>query len=223
MSLKMETARPIWLMNDSIESHDAELMRRVSTGDEAAFSEIYQRHQGGLYRFALHMTGKPECAADVVQETFLTLIRQAKKFDREKGAPAAFLYGIARNHVRKVFEKEKRYLPFSSTSRDGDGRETGIGEGAAVSDAESALEGLERAEIEEMMRAVILTLPDHYREVVTLCDLEGKSYEDSATLLDCPVGTVRSRLNRARSILLEKLRPYRLGTKALGARSGGKS
>jgi len=209
-------------MPDTIESRDAELMRRVSNGDEPAFSELYQRHQGGLYRFALHMLGKPEPAADAGQETFLTLIRQAKKFDREKGAAAAFLYGIARNHIRKIYEKERRYVPFSSDGRDGDGRELGAAEGTAASDAESVLEGLERSQVIAMMRAVVLTLPDHYREIVTLCDLEGRSYEDSAVLLQCPVGTVRSRLNRARSMLLEKLRPHRMGAKALGARSGGK-
>jgi RNA polymerase sigma-70 factor (ECF subfamily) len=218
----VETARPIWLMSDNIESRDLELMRRVSVGEEGAFSELYQRHQAGLYRFAVHMLGRPEAAADVVQETFLTLMRQAGKFDREKGTPAAFLYGIARNHVRKAYEKERHYLPFSSNGRDADGQEFGDAQAAMVSDAESALEGLERGEIVNVLRSAILTLPEHYREVVTLCDLEGKSYEDSAVLLDCPVGTVRSRLNRARSMLLEKLRPYRMSAKTLGARSGGR-
>jgi RNA polymerase sigma-70 factor (ECF subfamily) len=220
--VNVETTRPIWLMPDTIESRDAELMRRVSIGDESAFSELYQRHQGGLYRFALHMLGKPEPAADVVQETFLTLIRQAKKFDREKGTPAAFLYGIARNHVRKSYEKERRYVSLSADGRDGDGQDPGGAETLSASDAESALEGLERTQVVAMMRAVILTLPDHYREIVTLCDLEGRSYEDSAGLLQCPVGTVRSRLNRARAMLLEKLRPHRVDARALGARSGGK-
>src|SRR5229473_2373534 len=143
-------------MPDTAEPRDIELMRRLSTGDEDAFLEFYRRHQGGVYRYAVHITGRPEAAADVVQETFLTLIRQAGKFDEEKGAPGAFLYGIARNHVRKLHEKESRYVEVS-------------------------------------------------------------------TLLACPVGTVRSRLNRARSILLEKLRPNRAGTKALGVRLGGKS
>jgi RNA polymerase sigma-70 factor (ECF subfamily) len=89
-------------MPDILEPRDIELMRRLSTGDEGAFLEFYRRHQGGVYRYAVYMTGRPEAAADVVQETFLTLIRQAWKFDEEKGAPGAFLYGIARNHVRKL-------------------------------------------------------------------------------------------------------------------------
>ena len=78
-------------MPDSVEPRDIELLRRLSSGDEGAFLEFYRRHQGGVYRYAVHMTGRPEAAADVVQETFLTLIRQAGKFDEEKGAPGAFL------------------------------------------------------------------------------------------------------------------------------------
>ena len=205
-------------------------MRRLSTGDEGAFLEFYRRHQGGVYRYAVHMTGRPEAAADVVQETFLTLIRQAGKFDEEKGAPGAFLYGIARNHVRKLHEKESRYVPLGDEMSDGSmghgsvGNYNGNGRYSAKSaDAETALDGLERAEAIKRFRDAVLTLPEHYREPITLCDLEGKSYAEASTLLACPVGTVRSRLNRARSILLEKLRPNRVGPKALGVRLGGKA
>jgi RNA polymerase sigma-70 factor (ECF subfamily) len=205
-------------------------MRGLSTGDEGAFLEFYRRHQGGVYRYAVHMTGRPEVAADIVQETFLTLIRQAGKFDEEKGAPGAFLYGIARNHVRKLHEKESRYVALDDETREGS---TGIGAGgnhngnghypAESADTETVLDGLERVQTIQRLRDAVRTLPEHYREPITLCDLEGKSYEEVSTLLGCPVGTVRSRLNRARSILLEKLRPSRVGTKALGVRLGGKA
>jgi RNA polymerase sigma-70 factor (ECF subfamily) len=217
-------------MPDIAEPRDIELMRRLCTGDECAFLEFYRRHQGGIYRYAVHMTGRPEAAADIVQETFLTLIRQAGKFDEEKGAPGAFLYGIARNHVRKLHEKESRYVALGDETSDGS-----MGSGVAGNhngnaryttmpgEGETVLEGLERAETVQRLRDAVLTLPEHYREPVTLCDLEGKSYEEASTLLACPVGTVRSRLNRARSILLEKLRPSRVGVKALGVRFGGKA
>src|ERR1700730_19467990 len=106
-------------MPDLVEPRDIDLMRRLSTGDEGAFLEFYRRHQGGVYRYAVHMTGRPEAAADVVQETFLTLIRQVGKFDEEKGAPGAFLFGIARNHVRKLQEKESRYVALGDEMGDG--------------------------------------------------------------------------------------------------------
>ena len=217
-------------MPDLAEPRDIELMRRLSNGDEGAFLEFYRRHQGGVYRYAVHMTGRPEAAADVVQETFLTLIRQARKFDEERGAPGAFLYGIARNHVRKLQEKESRYVALGDEAGNGSmenragGNYTGIGyDPSKSSDTQTVLEGLERAEAVQRLRDAVLTLPEHYREPITLCDLEGKSYEEASTLLACPVGTVRSRLNRARSILLEKLRPNRVGAKALGVRLGGKA
>jgi RNA polymerase sigma-70 factor (ECF subfamily) len=216
-------------MAQPVETRDVELLRRLAVGDDDAFLEFYRRHQGGLYRYAVHMCGRPQSAADVVQETFLTLIRHAGKFDQEKGTPAAFLFGIARNHLRKLHEKEGRYVPLSdeagrglSTGGSGaTGNSNGNGHpSAGPGPAETILDGLERAQIAELLREAILTLPDHYREPVTLCDLEGKSYGEAAALLDCPVGTVRSRLNRARSILLDKLRPARIGARPNLARPG---
>jgi RNA polymerase sigma-70 factor, ECF subfamily len=224
------TSNPV-LMADLAEAREIELMRRLSAGDEDAFLEFYRRHQGGLYRFALHLAGRPETAADVVQETFLTLIRHAGRFDEEKGAPVAFLYGIARNHLRKLHEKEDRYVSFEGEAGDGHapewqgelGHSNGNGRRVPASGrVESVLDGLEHAEIIELLRQAVLTLPDHYRGPVTLCDLEGRSYAEAAMLLECPVGTVRSRLNRARSILLDKLRPTGITAKTMTARSGGK-
>jgi RNA polymerase sigma-70 factor (ECF subfamily) len=218
-------------MPEPAEPRDIELIRQLSKGDEEAFLEFYRRHQGGLYRFAMHMSGRPEAAADVVQETFLTLIRHAGKYDEEKGAPAAFLYGIARNHVRKLQEKESRFVPLIDHAGNGPLSEGAGGHGqlnskshvsAQQDKVETTLDGLERAEIVELLRDAVLTLPLHYREPVTLCDLEGKSYSQAASILACPVGTVRSRLSRARSILLEKLRPARPASRPMWARSGGK-
>jgi RNA polymerase sigma-70 factor (ECF subfamily) len=211
-------------MPDNNEPRDNALIRRLANGDETAFLEFYRRHQASIYRYALHMTGKPESAADVVQETFLTLIRHAGKFDEDKGTPGAFLYGIAHNHVRKLHEKESRYVGLNQevgddeTSWGAERQNHGTG-----SHLNHFIDGLERAEVSEMLREAVLRLPDHYREPITLCDLEGKSYTEAATLLDCPVGTVRSRLNRARSILLEKLRPARMAARELGTKQGGRS
>ena len=214
-------------MADSLDRNDVELMRRLASGDEAAFLEFYRRHQGGVYRFVLHMTGSAEYAADVVQETFLILIRQAAKFDVKKGPPAAFLYGIARNRARKLRSREGRYAPLSGGwDGQGDlqaGAEAWTGVPGSVLEPENVLDGLERQEAASLLREAILTLPEHYREPVTLCDLEGKSYEEASALLDCPVGTVRSRLNRARAMLVEKLRPLMsVRAKSYQAGTGGK-
>ena len=219
-------------MAEPVETRDVELLGRLRAGDEDAFLEFYRRHQGGLYRYAMHMSGSPQAAADVVQETFLSLIRHAGKYDAEKGNPAAFLFGIARNHLRKLYEKESRYISLSEElssglSSDGvnhSGQSNGNGHMPAMAaQTETIHEGLEREQIGELLRDAIATLPDHYRDPVTLCDLEGKSYGEAAALLDCPVGTVRSRLNRARSMLLDKLRPAKIGARAQWVRPGGKA
>jgi RNA polymerase sigma-70 factor, ECF subfamily len=218
-------------MVEPVETRDVELLRRLAAGDDDAFLEFYRRHQGGLYRYAVHMCGRPESAADVVQETFFTLIQHSGKYDEERGTPAAFLFGIARNHLRKLHEKEGRYVPLSdeigrglSTGESGEiGRANGNGHlPIGTGRTETILENLERGQIAGLLREAILTLPDHYREPLTLCDLEEKSYGEAAALLDCPVGTVRSRLNRARSMLLDKLRPARIGARANRASPGGK-
>ena len=218
-------------MAEPVEIRDVELLRRLAAGDDDAFLEFYRRHQGGLFRYAMHMCGSPQSAADVVQETFLTLIRHSGKYEEEKGAPAAFLFGIARNHLRKLHEKEGRYVPLSDESGQGIPA-AGSGDSmhangnghfpAGAGHAETIVESLERAQIAGLLREAILTLPDHYREPLTLCDLEGKSYGEAGAILECPVGTVRSRLNRARSMLLDKLRPARIGARTNWARTGGK-
>lgn len=208
-------------MAETAEPRDVELLRRLAAGDEDAFVKFYRRHQGGVYRFALYMTGRPEAAADVVQETFMTLMQQVAKFDEGQGTPAAFLFGIARNHVRKAQEKESRYvaLPEDWVNANGNGPAP---HAASSLTGDILFDELARAEAGEHLRQAVLTLPAYYREAVTLCDLEGKSYAEAAVLLACPVGTVRSRLNRARDLLVERLRPARAAGKPLGARWRGK-
>jgi RNA polymerase sigma-70 factor, ECF subfamily len=201
-------------MAQASEPRDIELLRWLAAGDESAFVSFYRRYQAPLYRFALHITGKPETAADVVQETFLALMRDASRFDAARGTPAAFLFGIARNHIHRVFEKESRFVPLAdldAAAHSGNGNGNGNSNGHGVHGSahlvefDPAASALEENDAARQLRAAILTLPEHYREVVTLCDLEGRTYDETAQLLDCPVGTVRSRLNRARDVLMQKL------------------
>ena len=106
-------------MAEPVETRDVELLRRLAAGDEDAFLEFYRRHQGGLYRYAVYMSGSPQSAADIVQDTFLTLIRHTAKYDVERGTPAAFLFGIARNHLRKLHEKRRPVRAFNRGVRQG--------------------------------------------------------------------------------------------------------
>src|ERR671932_427210 len=99
-------------MSASQQQSDAELLRLMLAGDEEAFTALYRRRQGGVYRFALRMSGSEALAEDVVQETFMALMRDAANFDPARGSLAAYLYGIARNHVLRAFERERAHVPF---------------------------------------------------------------------------------------------------------------
>jgi len=190
-------------MNDAAELPEALLLERVAAGDEEAFQALYRRHQGPLYRYALHMTGRVEAAEEVVQESFMVLIRGGGKFDPGRGELAAFLFGIARNHVHRFLEADGRYQGLPE-----EGPEALAGQGPAPFAREDAdpTARLIDAETAAEVRRAVLSLPERYREVVTLCDLEEMEYERAASVLNCPVGTIRSRLNRAREMLAEKLR-----------------
>lgn len=183
------------------DERDDVLLRRSAKGDEEAFTVLYRRHQASLYRFALRMTGSPWASEEIVQDVFMTLIREPGKFDPDRGTLGAFLYGIARNRVMKHIERAPR--DFSLDEKLEQGRHT------LVSERFTPAEWAEMRERREQVRAAVLELPIEFRETVVLCELEELSYDEAAKLLDCPVGTIRSRLHRGRALLLAKLEMLR--------------
>lgn len=168
---------------------DQQLLEHALGGDEAAFTVLYRRRQGAIFRFGLHMSGSVPLAEDVTQETFLILLTEGRRYDASRGPLTAFLYGIARNLVLRRLTRD-------------DGEEL-TGDAAAQDDV---LGDLTRRETIEQVRRAVLSLPALYREPVVLCDLGEASYDEAALAMNCPVGTVRSRLNRARAMLGQKLR-----------------
>jgi RNA polymerase sigma-70 factor (ECF subfamily) len=155
------------------------------------------------------MSSSHSIAEETIQETFLTLIRQPDRFDPARGNLSAFLFGIARNHVLRALERDRRFEPLDAepAANGANGSSGSAAHDRAIEgeDSVGALAHLERHERIESVRRAVLSLPTVYREVVVLCDLEQRSYADAAARLECPVGTVRSRLNRARGLLLAKL------------------
>src|SRR6202161_2370965 len=218
-------------MNRGMETIDEGLLlRRMVAGDGAAFTLLYRGKQPAIYRFALHMSGNAAMAEDVTQEVFMTLIRDAKRFDPARGTLGGFLFGVARNHLRRRWEQERNSVPLpesadeldaimarsstgrvggkNGTSDYGNGNGNGHSNGNGIGASAYMLHRDDFASLENVMRVrqAIATLPENYREVVVLCELDELSYEDAAAALDCPVGTVRPRRHRARAILVEKLR-----------------
>src|SRR5579863_6193455 len=98
---------------------DDVLLRQAAKGVEDAFTTLYRRHQAALYRFALRMTGNAWASEEIVHDVFMTLVRDPKKYDPERGVLAAFLYGIARNRVMKHLERLPREIQLDDQSESG--------------------------------------------------------------------------------------------------------
>jgi len=185
------------MTREPTEINDIDLLQRALAGDEESFTALYRRRQGSVYRFALQMSGRSSVAEEVTQEVFLAMIREAGRFDPGRGSLMAYLYGIARNHVLRCLERDRLYVSMAEEPE---------GESARWTAKEDTLGDLTRGETIESVRQAVLALPPNFREVVLLCDLHEMSYADAAAALDCAVGTVRSRLHRARGMLLEKMK-----------------
>ena len=180
------------------EERDDVLLRRAARGDEDSFARLYRRHQACLYRYALRMTGSPWSAEEVVQEVFMTLIKEPKKYDPQRGEVGAFLFGIARNRVMKQLGRAPRELPLEDPSQNG----------LPVNDPADHFTPAVWTEQQEriaQLHEALLSLPPEFRETLVLCELQELSYEEAALLSNCPIGTIRSRLHRGRALLLAKL------------------
>ena len=167
---------------------DEELYRLMRKGNRDAFARLYERREPALYRFALHMSGSPAVAEEVSHEVFVQLMGPSARFDETKGSLESFLYGIARNLVRVVRRKGQVAEPVDRPFH------------------HDILGDLIGNETTALLHRTLRDLPERYRDVVILCDLEERSYEEVARLIGRPVGTVRSRLHRARALLAAKLK-----------------
>ena len=184
-------------MTSDLPETDDELLMRMRSGDEQAFVALYRRRQAAIYRFALHMSGSGTVAEDVTQEVFLALIREECGFDPRRGTLSGYLFGIARKLVLRHVERGRPDMALET-----DLESSALPE--LMVDDDPLADLIDREGIEALRRSV-LALPRRYREVVVLCDLEEVDYGEAALVLGCPIGTVRSRLHRARALLLEKL------------------
>jgi RNA polymerase sigma-70 factor (ECF subfamily) len=182
---------------------DEQLLQMTLGGDAEAFETLYDRLQGGIYRYALRMTGSQSSAEDVTQEVFLSLIRDRCDYDPARGRVKSYLYGMARHRLMRRLERERKFVPLDA------------GEGALdeaydrLASGQDPFLDIARDEVIDLVRQAVLSLPAHFREVVVLCYLQEMNYADAGEIINCPIGTVRSRLARARSLLMQKLRVLR--------------
>src|SRR6185295_12623666 len=164
---------------------DATLLAAIAAGDEQAFVDLYTRRQADVFRFAFAMARSRSVAQDVTQEVFLNVLENAGRFDTRKGSARGWLFGCARHVVLDRLRLERRWtdeLPELAVEHDGDTR--------LLTDQRVG-----------RLHAALTRLPLEYREVLVFCDLAEWTYAATAAVLECPVGTVRSRLHRGRALL----------------------
>lgn len=178
------------------ELSDEELQRAVLAGSSEAMAELYRRHGGLVYRFTLQMSRNEAVAEEITQEVFLALLTQFDRFDSERATLSTWLCGIARRQLWKHLRSD------SSAEQEFDGESAEQWQCPSDGPAEHLL----RDEAVRLVREGMDGLPTALREVIVLCALEEMSYDEAAQVLAVPVGTVRSRLHRAKARLAALVR-----------------
>ena len=186
---------------------DALLVERVKQGDKRAFEMLVVKYQRRIERLISRMVRDVDLVQDIAQETFIKVYRALPQF-RGESAFYTWLYRIAVNTARKALLDLKRdplVLAMYSTS-DAEKDETSRVE-SEPSTCETPEALLASKEIAAAVNAAIEALSEDLRQAITLREIEGLSYEEIAELMDCPIGTVRSRIFRAREAIAARLRP----------------
>ena len=179
------------------ELSDDELLSAARRGSGEGMAALYRRHGGLVYRFTLQMSRNDAVAEEITQEVFLALLTQIDRYDSGRGTLSTWLCGIARRQLWKHLERSGARNRF-------DVDEESALEAICPSDGPAEL--LLRREAVDAVRAGLEELPLVLREALILCALEEMSYEEAAQVLAVPVGTVRSRLHRAKAQLAGLLR-----------------
>jgi len=187
------------------EATDALIARHLA-GDPRAFTLLVERYQPRLLNFIFRMIGDRERAEDLVQEAFIRVARHLHRFDRSKKF-TTWIYTIASNLAKNELRNRSRspLVYYESSRQEGDEDPRPLD----FEDASSRPDDMyHRRHLQELVERTVGQLSSHHREVFVLRELEGKSYEEIADITDCNLGTVKSRLNRARNSFADAIAPY---------------
>jgi RNA polymerase sigma-70 factor (ECF subfamily) len=187
---------------------DALLVERVKRGDARAFELLVLKYRRRIERLVARIVRDPDSVADVAQETFIRAYRALPNF-RGDSAFYTWLYRIAVNTARKEAADQRRDPVISESALaqgDDESDETSRAD-IALSDVETPEAVLASREIAQAVNAAVEGLAEDLRQAVTLREIEGLSYEEIAQVMNCPIGTVRSRIYRAREAIAQRLRP----------------
>ncbi len=191
-----------------IDDVDAQLVERAKGGDPKAFEMLVIKYQRRIERLIARMVRDVDLVQDIAQESFIRAYRALPQF-RGDSAFYTWLYRIAVNTAKKALVDMKRDPLVTESARAGmndDDDETSRTE-RELTDGETPEALLASKEIAQAVNAAIEALSDDLRQAITLREIEGLSYEEIAELMNCPIGTVRSRIFRARESIAQRLRP----------------
>ncbi|KAF7599092.1 MAG: RNA polymerase sigma factor RpoE [Candidatus Dactylopiibacterium carminicum] len=183
---------------------DQQLVERVQRGDKQAFGLLVSKYQRKLGRLLSRMIRDPAEVEDVTQEAFIKAYRALSSF-RGESAFYTWLYRIGINTAKNYIVSKGRRAPTSTEIELDDAEQ--YAEGDLLRDADTPERLLHTKQIGQTVELALADLPDDLRTAITLREIEGLSYEEIATVMDCPIGTVRSRIFRAREAISERLRP----------------
>ncbi len=193
-----------WVAAMSDRDIDQKLVERAQRGDKRAFELLVEKYQRKLGRLLGRFIRDPAEVEDVTQEAFIKAYRALPAF-RGDSAFYTWLYRIGINTAKNYLMALGRRAP-TSTEVEAEDAE-GFEDGEQLRDINTPESMLLSKEIAETVNATIESLPEELRTAIQLRELEGMSYEDIARIMDCPIGTVRSRIFRAREAIAERLRP----------------
>ena len=187
---------------------DLSLVRRVQHGDKGAFDVLVLKYQHKLVKLVTRYVRNPAEAEDIAQEAFIKAYRALPQF-RGDSAFYTWLYRIAVNTAKNYLVAKGRRAP-TTTEFDSEEAE-GFEDGELLRDIATPDAELHTKQVARAVNEAVDTLPEELRTAITLREIEGLSYEEIAQMMNCPIGTVRSRIFRAREAIAEKIRPL-LGT-----------
>ena len=188
------------------QSDDSAVVSAFLNGEERAFQELVERYQTRLLNFIYRTIGDRDRAEDLVQEVFIRVYRHLHRFDRSKKF-STWVYTIASNLAKNELRNRSRsplvlFQTIQGTSEEED-------RPVQFEDTTSRPDDMYRKRhLRELVEQTVAQLPEHHRQVFVLRELEGKSYEEIAEITDCNLGTVKSRLNRARSAFAAIIEPF---------------
>jgi RNA polymerase sigma-70 factor (ECF subfamily) len=189
---------------------DIDLLRQLRAGDREAFSTLYRRHQMALYRYAIFRCRSVTDAEDLLQDVFVGLFQNKFQYDPLSGDLRYFLFGVMRNLAMRLDATRQRHGEFEVLPEMDEFDEDDCRSEPMIAQSELPCERFSNAQLTDKLGTAMAHLPPHYRDVFILVEIQELTYLEVAGICQINLGTVRSRLSRAKAMLAKRLIKFQL-------------